>query len=196
MDEYCKMMGKMTPWDSELFAMVENLTGKVCEPKNGPEGTYFIVVDYSNRPEPDFVSAVLDAVLGRLGDRAQDWKDYPSEKHFIVHVRFHAEQYPDLLRFAHVHKSKLEAGETYCHKLKEIRAVQVDPESPGRALSFVGNGEWEISKENPGESVFHFLNMCGSVYAHAPAGSYIVCTGPERFRIVDKETFEKEYELK
>ena len=46
------------------------------------------------------------------------------------------------------------------------------------------------------QAVFHFRNAAGSVYAHAPEHSYIVYVAPERFEIVDQETFEKEYESK
>ena len=70
---------KLTPFDAELCRMVESLTGKPCEPQWWNLTQYRIIVDYSIRPEPDFVSAVIDAIAGRAGQRFVDVKDKPEE---------------------------------------------------------------------------------------------------------------------
>lgn len=49
---------RLTPFDTELCIMVESLTGKPCEPKCGGKDEYFIVVDYSDHPQPDYIAAV------------------------------------------------------------------------------------------------------------------------------------------
>lgn len=185
---------KLTPFDAELCLMIESLTGQECEPKNGVADQYFIVVDYRDHFDPDFVSAVMDAVAGRVGERLVDMNDDPDAKHFVAHIKFSESKYPGIIRLLRDAKQKPTAGRVYCHKLSEIRAVQVDRNNPDVLLDFVGNGEMEIPDVGP--AVFHFRNAAGSVYAHAPEHSYIVYVAPERFEIVDKETFETEYELR
>lgn len=187
---------KLTPFDSELCVMVESLTGKPCEPRNGGDEQYFIVADYSDNPDPDFVSALMDAVAGRVGNRLDKIDDNPDEKYFVAYVFFSVEKYPNVLRLDRDAKPRIAVGDLYCRQLETIRAVQVKRENIGQLLQFVGNGEMEIEKIPGGKAVFHFKNACGSVYAHAPEFSYIVHKKDGLFNIVDKETFEKEYEQK
>lgn len=187
---------RLTPWDTELFRMVESLTGKPCYPRNDTEDSYFITVDYSARKDPEFISAVLDAIIGRLGYRAMSWEDDPENEQLIIHVGYMKTDLPTSVRLEGMHAPRLEKGQIYCRKLSEVRAVKVDPENARDVLLFVGNGEWEINKQAPGLSEFHFRNAAGAVYCHAVAGSYIVSVGPELFKVVDEVEFEKEFELK
>lgn len=187
---------KLTPYDSELALMVESLLGKPCELKNGGDA-YFFTADYSNHAtDPDYLTAVLQAIEGRTGDRLIEVKDDVDQHLFIVRVKFSEAQYPGVVRLPRDKEQEPTFGQIYCHKIGEIRAVQVTRGNAERLLQFVGNGEMEIEKRPGGKPTFHFLNAGGSVYAHAPEGSYLVYVGPERFEIVDQETFEREYEKK
>lgn len=184
---------KLTPFDTELAIMVESLTGKPCELKNGDNG-YFFEADYENHNEPNFILAMWDAIEGRTGERLLEIKDDADRHALFVRVKFSEQKYPGIIRASRDCSPQESFGKTYCHKLVEIRAVQVERDNAENVLRFVGNGEWEIPDDGP--ATFHFRNAAGSVYAHAPEHSYIVHAGPERFEIVDKETFEKEYELR
>ena len=184
---------KLTPFDTELAIMVESLTGKPCELKNGDNG-YFFEADYENHNDPNYILAMWDAIEGRTGDRLLEIKDDAERHALFVRVKFSEQKYPGVIRASRDCSPQESYGKTYCHKLVEIRAVQVERDNAENVLRFVGNGEWEIPDDGP--ATFHFLNAAGSVFAHAPEHSYIVHAGPERFEIVDKETFEKEYELR
>lgn len=184
---------KLTPFDTELAIMVESLTGKPCELKNG-DNEYFFEADYENHNDPNYILAMWDAIEGRTGDRLLEIKDDAERHALFVRVKFSEQKYPGVIRASRDCSPQESYGKTYCHKLVEIRAVQVERDNAENVLRFVGNGEWEIPDDGP--ATFHFLNAAGSVFAHAPEHSYIVHAGPERFEIVDKETFEKEYELR
>lgn len=182
---------KLTPFDYELARMVESLTDRPCELKNGDD-SYFFEADYELHNEPEFILAMWDAIEGRAGERLSEIHDNPGRHKLFVTVKFSQDEYPAIVRFDRDRGNCPRAGRVYCRKLSEIRAVQVDRNNPDVLLEFVGNGELEIPKDGP--AVFHFLN--NGVFAHAPEGSYIVYSAPERFEIVDQETFEKEYESK
>ena len=184
---------KLTPFDAELALMVESLTGKECELRNGGDN-FFFEADYENHNEPEFILAMWDAIEGRVGNRLLELKDVPERHALLVRVKFSDQKYPGIIRFARDLKPRPEKGDIFCEKRKEIFALQVLKANAQRLLSFVGNGEMEMAEDGP--AVFHFKNAGGSVYAHAPEYSYIVYVAPERFEIVEKESFEKEYEPK
>ena len=193
MEQNTYWLSKLTPFDTELQIMIESLTGKPCDLKNGGDH-YFFEADYENHNDPNYILAMWDAIEGRTGERLLEIKDVPERHALFARVKFSVNKYPGIIRFERDHEPNLTKGQLYCRQLQEIRAIQVLRENAGRVLGFVGNGEWEIPEDGP--AVFHFKNAAGSVYAHAPEFSYIIHTGPERFEIVDKETFEREYEKK
>ena len=184
----------LTPFDTELFIMVESLTGKPCKPRYAGGNAYFFEADYENHNDPQYILAMWDAIEGRTGERLLEIKDDAERHALFVRVKFSEQKYPGIIRASRDCPPQESYGKTYCHKLVEIRAVQVERDNAENVLRFVGNGEWEIPDDGP--ATFHFLNAAGSVFAHAPEHSYIVHAGPERFEIVNKETFEKEYELR
>ena len=186
---------KLTAFDAELCKMVESLTEKPCEPKNGGNH-YFFEADYEKHNQPEYILAIWNAIEGRTGKRLISIKDDADRHALFVRVNFSDNQYPGIIRAASDQSPQETFGKIYCHKLVEIRAIQVERNNAESVLRFVGNGEWEIERRPGGKAMFHFRNAAGSVYAHAPEHSYIVYVAPERFEIVDKETFEREYELR
>lgn len=79
---------KLTAFDAELCRMVESLTGRPCEPKNGG-GHYFIEIDYSLHNNPDYIAAIWDAVEGRTGDRMMKLEDKPERQCLVACILFH-----------------------------------------------------------------------------------------------------------
>ena len=79
---------KLTAFDAQLCKMVESLTQRPCEPKNGGDH-YFIEIDYTNNTDPQFVSAIWLAIEGRAGDRLQDMKDDPERHCLVARIMFH-----------------------------------------------------------------------------------------------------------
>ena len=188
---------KLTPWDMELLLMVESLTGKPCEPKNGEEN-YFFEADYENHAnEPEYLLALWDAIEGRAGKRLIGIDDDAERHVFIVTMLFSNVRYPSIIRLDRDAKENPAAGTPYYSindDANEILAVQVERENDAQLLNFVGNGQLLIEGKPGGKMAFQFLNASQSVYADAPEHSYIVYRGPGRFEIVEKEKFEREYE--
>ena len=81
---------KLTAFDAELFKMVESLTEKPCEPKNGGNH-YFIEVDYEKHNDPQYILAIWDAIEGRTGERLISIKDDPDAHRLIVRIHFYSE---------------------------------------------------------------------------------------------------------
>lgn len=187
---------KLTPYDTELCMMVESLTGKPCEPKNGGEDHYFIVVDYSKNIDPQFVSAVMDAVLGRIGERLIDMQDNADAQQFVVKIKFSTDKYPGIIRAAQHKAPDISKGSHYIARNSEIVAIEVLRTNVDKLVEFVGNGEMEIEKRLNGKAVFHFLNASGGVWQHAPEFSYIVNDGSEHFIVMDAKTFNEKYVLR
>lgn len=199
--EYWK--NKLTPYDAELFMMVESLTGKPCHTFSGESSRYCLVVDYSNRPEPEFVSAVMDAVIGRIGERFINLEDKADEMKFVVTIGFSTKNYPGLIKCGCNRKEMPDVGGKYVLKnvgtgtdIAPIRALQVKRDNVGLLMAFVGNGELEVEQNidvhTKGKAVYHFINA-GSVYEHADEFDYIVYVGPGRFEVVKIGEFERNY---
>ena len=79
---------KLTAFDAELCKMVESLTEKPCEPKNGGNH-YFFEADYEKHNDPQYILAIWDAVEGRAGDRLKEIHDDPDRHCLWVRILFH-----------------------------------------------------------------------------------------------------------
>ena len=85
---------KLTAFDAELCKMVESLTERPCEPKNG--GThYFFEADYQKHNTPEYILAIWDAIEGRLGQRLISIKDDADRHALFVRVKFYKDGCPD-----------------------------------------------------------------------------------------------------
>lgn len=184
---------KLNPFDAELFLMVESLTEKPCEPKNGGDH-YFFEADYSKHHTPEYISAVMDAIAGRLGERMIEMVDDPDREKIFVRVKFSETEYPGLMQSVAKKRGNPDKGFVFCHKLEEIKAVQVRTENVQRLLEFVGNGEIEFPKDGPMK--FHFLNASRSVWAHAEELQFVVYVKEGLFEIMDASKFLKQYDPK
>lgn len=185
---------KLTPYDTELCMMVESLTGKPCEPKNGGEDHYFIVVDYSKNIDPQFVSAVMDAVLGRIGERLIDMQDNADAQQFVVKIKFSTDKYPGIIRAASYTKPDWSVGDDYAPRDEIVRAVQVLQDDADRVIAFVGNGEFEVPEK--GEATFHFVHPVSGLWAYAEQTDFIVNEGNGRVVVMDAEAFHEKYVLR
>ena len=184
---------KLTPFDAELCVMVESLTGKPCEAKNGGEH-YFIEVDYSeHKGDEEYKNAVINAIEGRLGARMISIDDKPERKMLFVKVKFSDSELPRLLKYPQSEPHPFE-GNPYCRRVAIIRALEVNRNNFKQLCNFVGGGEMEIERRPDGKATFHFI--AGGVWAHAPEGSFIVHVQGEQFQIIDRKTFYENYELR
>lgn len=192
MEEFWKR--KLTPFDMELCVMIESLTGVPCEPCNGDDH-FYIIADYNQHAnDPDYIAAIIAAIEGRVGARLIDLSDDAEYGLLIIKIKFAEENYPALVADNGIGKEDPEKGRCYCRSLGEVRALEVLPANAEQLIAFIGNGQMEIPADGPAS--FHFLNAGGSVWAHAPEGSFIVYIGPGQFEVRAREDFLKEFESK
>ena len=92
MMEYWKT--KLTAFDAELCKMVESLTEKPCEPKNGGSH-YFFEANYEKHNQPEYILAIWDAIEGRTGKRLISIKDDADRHALFVRVKFYNDGCPD-----------------------------------------------------------------------------------------------------
>lgn len=183
---------RLTPYDAELCMMVESLTQKPCAPE--PEKDFYrIQVDYSTRPEPDFVAALIAAIEGRAGERFLSVEDFPDDKFLLIRIKYSGEKLP----FCYGdERNKIEpdlsVAETYCRGEEVLKAVQVRRTDLERLQKFVGGGELRIPRSPECKATFHFLN--GSVFLDVDEYDYI-CAGKAAFFVIKKGEFEDSFQL-
>lgn len=78
---------KLRPFDLQMFRMVESMTGRKCEPKNGGDH-FFFEADYSEHNDPQFILALWDAIVGRAGKRLIEIDDQADRHSLYVRVKF------------------------------------------------------------------------------------------------------------
>ena len=180
---------KLVPFDAETTRMVESLTEKECEIKNGGD-YYFFEADYSLHSNPDYIYAIWTSIEGRLGKRLINIEDDPDRKKLIVKVKFSTEKLP---RYYQYPKSNPDhrIGNKY-HK-ETIYAVQFHGtiESANSLAAFVGNGEVEIPTE--GDAIFSFIDPVSGVTRTAHEGEYVAYKENCPYLIISQTDFEKEW---
>lgn len=183
---------RLTPFDAELCVMVQSLTQKPCVPEPGEE-LYSIQVDYSIRPEPDFVAALIAAIEGRAGERFLSVEDFPDNKFLRIRIKYSEEKLP----FCYGDETSkgepnISVADTYCRGEEVLRAVQVRRTDLERLQKFVGGGELRIPRCPDCKATFHFLN--GSVFLDVYEYDYI-CAGKVAFFVMKCREFESNFQL-
>lgn len=189
---------KMNGIDRALIRLVKSVTKSECYVKNGGD-SYFFDADYSKMDkDPEILSALYEAIEGMVGKRLLELNDNPDKQCFFVRVKF-GDTNAVIPEIQPMKESDISFnGFSYCKKLEECKALQVQEFRETNLIRFVGTGSFENVPCADGTSrrMFVFLNDCGSHLSYASIGSYIVKLRPECFKVVDKETFEKDYEPK
>lgn len=80
----------ITAADLQICRMVESLMDEPIQPKASGNDRYFLSVPYNGK-SPEYLSAVLDAIRGRAGERYIDIEDLPDVGQFVVYIKFAAE---------------------------------------------------------------------------------------------------------
>ena len=78
---------KLSAFDTALVNMVEHLTERPCEPRNGGSH-YFFEADYEKHNQPEYILAIWDAIEGRAGKRLISIKDDADRHALIVRIKF------------------------------------------------------------------------------------------------------------
>lgn len=80
----------LTDADTALFRMLSSLMETEISPKHLDARSYMLPVPYCGK-DPEYLSAVIDAVRGRLGERMEDVVDDAEVGVLIFYVKFDRE---------------------------------------------------------------------------------------------------------
>lgn len=142
------------------------------------------------------VIPLFEAIKARLRDRMVDSFNNEYLRAGIVTFKFADVDFPQ--EFGDMNKKwkdNEDEGNTYAHKLLEVKAIKVERYNVEKLINFVGGGQMTIPRTPNGIAVFSFLNN-GGAYLDAPEHDYVVRVGESRFKVVPAKEFENEWELK
>ena len=142
------------------------------------------------------VIPLFEAIKARLGDRMVDSFNNEYLRAGIVTFKFADVDFPQ--EFGDMNKKwkdDEDEGNTYAHKLQEVKAIKVERYNVEKLINFVGGGQMTIPRTPNEIAVFSFLNN-GGAYLDASEHDYVVRVGESRFKVVPAKEFENEWELK
>lgn len=178
----------------EVVRMCESMTGKDVTLHNASNRKNGGLLMFYYGDKGELYAPLVDAIKARLGDRIIDIHDNPYMRYGMVKFRLKDCDFPqETGNINESWKDDEDEGNTYAHKLQEVKAIKVERYNVEKLINFVGGGQMTITRG--GTAVFSFLNN-GAAYLDAPEHSYIVRVGESRFKVVPDKEFENEWELK
>ena len=185
------------PFDAETFLMIEDVTG--TEPEVTEKENYFELKMYAPDKEERIIEAAICAVQGRYGKRIKGGKTIKEQNLlrgaiFFVEYEKGAENLPNELR-TNLGMPDETAGDIYCRRLLEIRALPVKRDNLEKLLMFTGGGTMQIPRTPGGLAVYSFPTENG-VMLDVPEGNFIVLTPDGKFGKMDMQTFMANFEEK
>ena len=175
---------KFTPYDSELFLMIESLTGDT--PIVTKEKEYYTIEIRVGALSDEVRNALADAIAGRLGDRMISVYEGKGSLFYTVN---YGEDCGELMDSGTITDGDISDSNVFYVPETSMRGLMVLPSNFDRLVRFVGNGSWE--RRPDGNDIFHFLNASGTVFCDAPEGSYLVYVKPGLYRVATKEEMSK-----
>lgn len=185
----------LSPFDCDLCAMVEDLTGNPIDVK--PQSDYFVLsweqcpCDCTN-PEGQKAEAIKQAVNGRLGTRAITW-EYKDGCQSVT-VEYDPTEYPEEIR-TRLTDPDFTAGQKYCRTLLEVDAIQVRRDNVETLVKFTGGGTMTTPRTPDGIAVYSFPDGNG-IFIDAPEKWYIVREPNGRLTARPEREFNREFEPK
>lgn len=179
----------------EVVRMCESTTENEVKLFKADDGRCGVFVFYYQERE-NVVIPLFEAIKARLGDRMVDSFNNEYLRAVIVTFKFADVDFPQ--EFGDMNKKwkdNEDEGNTYAHKLQEVKAIKVERYNVEKLINFVGGGQMTIPRTPNGIAVFSFLNN-GGTYLDAPEHDYVVRVGESRFKVVQAKEFENEWELK
>lgn len=178
----------------EVVRMCESTTGKEVILRNSAvKNKCRLFFNYGIK---DVYTPIIDAIKARLGDRIIETYDFSFMCVGMVELKLVDCDFPQELGDMNKKwKDDEDEGNTYVHKLQEVKAIKVERYNVEKLINFVGGGQMKIPRMLNGIAVFSFLNN-GGTYLDAPEHDYVVRVGESRFKVVPAKEFENEWELK
>lgn len=186
------MKSKLTPFDGELLVMIADIM-KVEPTVEESATTYTISVPIGDNT-PDTVTAMQNAVRGRLGKRLIMFEDVDNCKRYSVAYVDDAESMADKIRTEY-DAPDATAGTRYCRTLKEVDAIQVDRDNLEALKRFTGGGTMTIPR-TPGAIAKYSFPSENGVMIDAPETWVIVRESNGRFSVMSKKEFDRDFEPK
>lgn len=185
---------RFIPFDAETFLMIEDVTG--TEPEVTEKENYFELKMYAPDKEERIIEAAICAVQGRYGKRIKDVKTIKEQNLlrgaiFFVEYEKGAGNLPNELR-TNLGMPDETAGDIYCRRLLEIRALPVKRDNLEKLL-MLPEAEQCRFRERP--AVYSFPTENG-VMLDVPEGNFIVLTPDGKFGKMDMQTFMANFEEK
>lgn len=188
---------RFIPFDAETFLMIEDVTG--TEPEVTEKENYFELKMYAPDKEERIIEAAICAVQGRYGKRIKDVKTIKEQNLlrgaiFFVEYEKGAGNLPNELR-TNLGMPDETAGDIYCRRLLEVRALPVKRDNWEKLQIFTGGGIMQIPRTPGGLAVYSFPTENG-VMLDVPEGNFIVLTPDGKFGKMDMQTFMANFEEK
>ena len=188
---------RFIPFDAETFLMIEDVTG--TEPEVTEKENYFELKMYAPDKEERIIEAAICAVQGRYGKRIKDVKTIKEQNLlrgaiFFVEYEKGAENLPNELR-TNLGMPDETAGDIYCCRLLEVRALPVKRDNWEKLQIFTGGGTMQIPRTPGGLAVYSFPTENG-VMLDVPEGNFIVLAPDGKFGKMDMQTFMANFEEK
>lgn len=180
-----KKLKTLTPFDAELFLMIESLTGKKPEIAIN-ETNYLMTVHLAEEMSDNQKDAIADAIRGRIGKRLLS-VDFKTDR-FVYEIEY-GEDCGIIIDSEQFGPGDISDSNIFYIPETALRGLMVLSSNFERLVRFVGNGSWENRPD--GNNVFQFLNASGTVFCDAPEGSYLVYVKPGLYRVATKEEMSK-----
>lgn len=188
---------KLTPFDVETVLMVKSVTGH--EPEITEKAELFEMRMYVDDRNEYIVEAAIDAVIGRYGMRVRAVEHIREEiflrgATFFIEYEKGAGNLPNELR-TNLGMPDETAGDIYCRRLLEIRALPVKRDNLEKLQIFTGGGTMQIPRTPGGLAVYSFPTENG-VMLDVPEGNFIVLAPDGKFGKMDMQMFMANFEEK
>lgn len=188
---------KLSPFDCDLCAMIENITKTVATVKLDDEN---ITINASVLGmQSNTLQALENALKGRAGDRFISFGNLGVT--LELKLSYDPEDYPEQYRWGLVEPIEV-PGTRYCRKLKEVNAVFFEERNIDKVIAFTGGGTLttpSIMNEAPDglkdPATYEFPTENGTLLK-VFEGEYIVKDENGRFSKMHKTTFENDFEPK
>lgn len=181
-------MNGLTRIDRETAIMIADIAGRNVSIDEQVDN-YRIVLKTDGIDE-NMIREIRGAVSGKLGDRLlRIWRT----SECIAFIVGYGEPDENLISLEAGKTPDPKAGDVYCHRLEEVRAVKVARDTFDRLLRFTGGGH--MVTQVGGDCEYNTILANGTILC-VPEGWWVVREESGRFVKYDPATFRRNYEPK
>lgn len=181
-------MNGLTRIDRETAVMISSIAGRNVSIDEKDDN--FQIVLKTDGIDENMIRKIRGAVSGKLGDRLlRTWRT----SECIAFIVGYGEPDENLIGLEARKTPDPKAGDVYCHRLEEVRAVKVARDEFDRLLRFTGGGH--MVTQVGGDCEYNTILFDGTIL-RVPEGWWIVREVSGRFVKCDPAMFRRYYEPK